>query len=287
MKKILSLCLVLVMALTLCTPAFANEVSCQEPMYGYTFVETELPNGDVEIRSYYNGEFQKKYTIQLKKATILVERATSGETYTINSAESVARIVPRASAYLERAEQWASCGYINYSTHLTLGKVKAYVMAYGNSETTELPLNVKKSSPFDDIVVFLASFILSTRLDKLLEAKYHGASQIARALLSSILAERGVAVSNGLIQSAFTDTVKAYITEWDFKATPSTSGGDTVYLYNQGKTQLIMHTGNVEWDETSEGFTVYDWKHSTLALRLWNEMFPDFTCPGIASYTSR
>ena len=62
--------------------------------------------------------------------------------------------------------------------------------------------------------------------------------------------------------------------------------GDTIYLYNQGRTQLIMHTGNVEWDETSEGFTVYDWRHSTLALNAWNAMFPGYICPGIMSYTS-
>ena len=50
--------------------------------------------------------------------------------------------------------------------------------------------------------------------------------------------------------------------------------------------RIIMYTGNVEWDETSEGFTAYDWRHETLALRVWNKMFPYYTCPGIVSYTS-
>ena len=61
--------------------------------------------------------------------------------------------------------------------------------------------------------------------------------------------------------------------------------GDTIRLNDQGKTQLIMHTGNVKWDETSEGYTASNWKHSTLALRAWNKMFPSYTCPGVMSYT--
>lgn len=290
MKRILSLSLALIMVITLCAPASAlgiieEDTSMQNPMYGYTFIETELPDGNVEIRSYYNGEFRKKYTIRPGETTILVERAASGETYAINSAESVARIVPAASTY---AERWASCGYINYADHSITGEVRAYVMAYGNNEMVELPLDVQASSPFDDVVAVLASFILSYGLDAILESKFPGSSQIARGILSSILGERGVAVINGLIQSAFTDTVKAYVTDWDFKATPfmDSGTGGTVYLYDQGKTQLIMHTGNVEWDETSEGFTAYDWRHETLALRVWNKMFPYYTCPGIVSYTS-
>ena len=56
MKRILSLSLVLIMVITLCAPASAlgiieEDTSMQNPMNGYTFVETELPNGNVEIRS--------------------------------------------------------------------------------------------------------------------------------------------------------------------------------------------------------------------------------------------
>ena len=290
MKKILSLSMALIMVFTLCAPASAlgiieEDISMQEPIYGYTFIETKLANGNVELRSYYNGEFQKKYTIQPGAMTILVESAASDEPYTINSAVSVMRTVP---AVAPNAERWAACGYINYNEHVTKGEVRAYVMAYGNSETKEVPLNVQESTPIDNVVAFLTSYILSHGLDLILESKYPGASQIARGIVSSIIGERGVAVINGIIQSAFTDTVKAYITDWDFKATPfmDSGVGDTIYLYNQGRTQLIMHTGNVEWDETSEGFTVYDWRHSTLALNAWNAMFPGYTCPGIMSYTS-
>ena len=68
MKKILSLSMALIMVFTLCAPASAlgiieEDISMQEPIYGYTFIETKLANGNVELRSYYNGEFQKKYTI--------------------------------------------------------------------------------------------------------------------------------------------------------------------------------------------------------------------------------
>lgn len=64
MKKILSLSMALIMVFTLCAPASAlgiieEDISMQEPIYGYTFIETKLANGNVELRSYYNGEFQK------------------------------------------------------------------------------------------------------------------------------------------------------------------------------------------------------------------------------------
>lgn len=280
---------------TLSLPALAadteGELASGESLYGYTFTENYLSDDKIELYSYYNGELQKKYTIEAGDPLIYVEvfkapasRTAAQNNYTITKPELIksAQIVPYA-------EQWAVLGYINYKEHGTLGYVRGYTSAYGDTSKTYYNLNQRPGTPLDDIVAILEGFLLEAGITELAIAMGASVSGWGAALLLSIIASLGIEIINGCIADILSDKVEAMITYWDFRVSSFADNdyahGKDVYLYDQGNTLTIMHTGNVEWETLYDGITINNWQSNTLALLAWNKMFPNYQCPGISGFS--
>lgn len=157
----MALVLGLIVVFNLSAPVFATDIQSskgqEKSYYGYTFSERMLPNGDYEICSYYNGVLHKQYTlsegskeIEVESKSLIPGEERKSSSYTIPGATAY---YP-ASAPLLRAERWASLGFINYKNQPSLGNVRIQMMAYGNNETKQLPLNVQSNTFFDDVAVF-------------------------------------------------------------------------------------------------------------------------------------
>lgn len=295
-KKVISSVLAAaILATTLSVSAFAanteEELTPEQSLYGYTFTREYLSDDKMELYSYYNGELQKKYTIESGEPLIYVEvlkevssKAAIRSNYTITKPELV-----KTSPIVPYAERWAILGFINYEEHSTLGYVRGYTSAYGNTTRGSFALNERPGTPLDDIVALLESFLVDAGIAKIAAMLGVSIAGWAPALLASIIATLSIEVVNGCIDMWLTDTVDAIVTSWDFKVSSfsdnDNADGIDVILYDQGQTVTVMHTGDVEWDKLEYGITLNKWKSSTLALRAWNLMFPGYQCPGVSSYT--
>lgn len=294
-RKMVSFILCIAMCMSLAIPAFAvdkaDEENNKESFFGYTFTEQMLANGDWVIESYYNGQIQKRYTIVCGDDNILVENKSEQvqkENYTIPkvNTSTTYNVVTNDA----RAEQWAHKGYINYSptTSSYPGTVRAYIMAYGNSKTTTLPLEVKKNTPFDDVVSIITSYVISEGFSKLIIAAGYAVTTWAGAFVVAIAAAASAEIVEGVIRDAFTEKVKAFVTTWDFKATPFMENdiGDTVYLRSLGTTTVFQYSDGNKWDEFEDGVTFKDWQKTSLARSAWSAMFPNIAMPVVKNFTN-
>lgn len=298
MSKVISILLVVTLLTTVTVPALcAERTSSQisqetlESFYGYTFTENILSDDKVEITSYYYGEPQKLYTVEVGNPLIYVETLSEvvtrsgniGNTYTIPAATII-----KTTPITPYAERWAILGYINYSEHTNLGYVRGYTSTYGNSSISYTDLNASRGTPLDDIVVFLESFLLSEGYLAYISASGVSISALAASLVASVLATLSVEVINGIIDSAVSDRVESVETSWDFRITSfadvEVADGIDAYLYDQGTTKTIRHT-NADWETWDDEITFSDWQSPTLAIRAWNELFPIYSFPGLDGFS--
>jgi len=292
-RKVIALALAIVTIFSISSPVAAAEIkgsgSEGASCFGYTFTERNLGDGRYEMDSYYKGEYQKTYTIEKGNPKIYVEikgPSAAAEEQTRNVYVIQGVEIQNAQGISPQAERWASLGYINYNNHALAGDIKAYLMTYGTNMHAKREISVKADTPFDDFVATLSSFIISEGVDVILKELGYAVSGTAEGFALSILGNLGVKVLKGIIKTFFTTTVEVVETTWDFKATPNTSGGSTIYLRDLGTTVLFMYEDNIEWDQMEEGFTLSNWKHSGLARLVWEEMYPSYNYPGVKSYTS-
>ena len=280
---ILSLSIIFSLCVPVLATGVASDIDQNEDFFGYTFDEHMDEDGNYIIISYYNGQIQSRYTIGNGEADILVEKIESGiweNTYTISNAVTVP-IVPMA-------DRWASAGSIYYKDSASVGTVQAIMMAYGTTRSTELELNVPSNSPFDDVVAFISSFLISEGLAKWAMAAGASVSTYGASLLMAVISSLGSSVINGLIVDAFIETVPAIETEWKFKATPKIGNtfGTSAILEDQGQSFLIYLPDQSEWDNQEEGVTLYNWASLLFAQTVWDALFSDAPCPGVERFVS-
>lgn len=287
-KTLISLFLTLILVSSLCVPALATDV--QTPLrstasyYGYTFTESFDSDGNCTIFSYYNGQLQKKYTIEQGKDFIRVDKMDSGIwkiTYTLESANKRSSIVPMA-------DRWASAGNIYYNESDTVGTVNAIMMAYGSNRTVEIPLDVEEDTPFDDVAVFIANVLIYEGLSKWAAVAGITVMSLSASILTAAIACIGATVIVGVITTAFTETIPASETVWKFRATPQIGStfGTSEILENQGSSFIVYMPDSSEWQSWEEGYTLYDWAYPLFAQRVWSALFPQDTYPGVSRFAS-
>ena len=299
MKRTIGAILALVMCMSLCAPAFATEIIESEDevklqtadFYGYTFTEMQLANGDYVICSFYEGQPQKCYTIPKNGGDILVEYVGRSETsgnYTIERPQIVWHEVEPLSAEAVAANRWAYLGWINYEDHPLAGTVRGQVSCNGTTRRAADDIDEPKNTLLDDMVASVAAFLVDAGVVKIIEI-YGGRVNAAGALVISLLSEHGVNVVSGKIDRAVSDTVETYITDWDFKVSPFIEGvsGTSVYLYEMGVSELILYNDTNEWETEDDDVTRSTWTEKpSFARAAWEEMYPDYTYPGVDSYTA-
>lgn len=282
-KRLISFILAVILCTTLCIPVLAVETATQdEAFFGYTFDEEYSRNGDYILSSYYCGQPQRQYTIKQNDKNIyvtdLMARSLSSS-YTIPSAKNYTSYAP-----ILAADRWASAGDIYYKDASVVGAVQAIMMAYGNNRTAEVLVSVDVDTPFDELVAFLVSFIVGEKFEKWAEAAGYELAGWMGALAGTLVGEAAADITDGLIKDAFTNTVEAQETVWDFKATPKMDSGfgNSVVLEEMGSSFIVHYSDTKEWDNWHEGFTLYDWAYDRFARIIWDELFPYINFPGVS-----
>ncbi len=288
-KKLVSLFLALAMCLGLCVPAFAADTksvnNTGNSYFGYTFSETRLENGDYVFTSYYEGEIQKRYTINAHNPNIYVQNLADNAQRSNYILQRPEIAVPQNET---RAERWASLGFINYKTHVSLGDVRVYVMTYGSQRESSIPVEAPKNSFFDDVVATIVGGAIEDNLEPYINSSGYDLVGFAASVLTSILVSKAIEVIQGIIQDKCSDQVDSIITEWDFRGTPTSSNGKTVEVYALGETVEVWHSETKKFIYTENGITMSSWKKGDLlAAVLWDELYPSYSDPGVKSYTSR
>ncbi len=274
-KMIVSLVLVFTMSMVMCVPAFASNTKAETKnsevyvLYnsGGTKVEGyKNASGDMIFTQEQDGIMVQRNIIRSENKDI-IEREFFGVASERGSTD-VQNDTIRISDFITIEKQGVSVpasssttmGTINYRAVVDTG-----VIYYGlrcsyvsSSDTDTYTIN-----NFTGKVVDLVSLLVGA-----IAVPF----EFVNPYVTSLLAGLGIAVLQGEIKDAVTDTVSSDTTTYTWTLQDTTSSGHhkNVYGYKYYIIDTTSHTGETYY----EGYTPNDWEIQALAVWFHNEMFP-------------
>ena len=307
MKKVISLCLVLVMVFTTCVPCYAADEASEENSrtnivdasgntLGWELLPVEGTENQFVFNYYVNGQIHTEYHITKGEDTITAipryenARSNSVDTYQVNVSDYVA-VGNRENVETEFATTYGvRFGRIDYN-YSPDADATFYAILTSNGATTYrevIDVNADRGDLLGDVAGSFAALLIEAGI-----MVANLATGVSGLVVTFVLTQMGALSVNNIVQFAVSEEVDCVTTEYDISVTMDSDDTLSGVVFDTYETtgyqyRFLYEDSPVEVEY--EGIAPYNtdtWQNRDVARRIWIETiyFPaNYDFPGVDAY---